>query len=117
MATEKLDVQAGLIEWSVPHIDPETGAREGDRLVAGHAVAFSTAYGHEYTHVHPFPDTADGRSAAERLAARVQRHLDSHGVDGLDLRHWAVRTIYGSQAYIDEEPGIVWREREDALYG
>jgi hypothetical protein len=78
-----------------------------------HAVSFRTAYGIEYTLRHRFDDTPAGLVLARRTALKVQEVLREKGVDGLDLERWANRTIYGSQAYIDEEPYIVARERDD----
>jgi hypothetical protein len=84
-------------------------------LVPGHGVSFSTQRGEEYTHLARFDATPDGLIRAQRLARRVQTALNDKGVAGLDLAHWGTRIIYGSQAYQEDEPEIVQREKEDAL--
>lgn len=73
-------------------------------------IAYDT-YGYEYVHQHTFPDIV----AAEKIAKKINAHLESGG--DLNLEHWNHnRVIYGSQAYIDEEPFIVEREKQDALW-
>jgi hypothetical protein len=49
------------------------------------------------------------------VAARVQDKLDAHSIESLDETKWATCIIYGSDAYQDEEPWIVAREKDDAL--
>jgi hypothetical protein len=80
-----------------------------------HLVAFREPYGIEWTLCHSFPDSDAGASQARRVATQVQATLDAHGVEALDDTKWATRIIYGSDAYQDEEPWIVQREKEDAL--
>lgn len=75
-------------------------------------MVIQSAYGYEYCHNHRF-ETED---AAETFSHKVSEAF----VNGRqpDLQYWnGPRTIYGSQAYIDEEPMIVARERADDLYG
>lgn len=111
---ERFDVMAGRMYSPESYNDPETGER---RLAMRHVhtVSFTTAYGIEYMHRHSFPDTPEGLAAAERLARRVGDALAVHGIAGLDMACWVDRVIYGSQAYSDEEPYIVAREKDDAL--
>ena len=72
-------------------------------------IAYNT-YGNEYVHKHVF----ESLDIAERFVLRVNRHLEADGE--LDLTHWVFNRVqYGSQAYIDEEPYIVEREKQDAL--
>jgi hypothetical protein len=85
------------------------------RSVHSYLVSFREPYGFEWTLCHAFPDTARGALQASRVAAKVQATLDARGIDGLDDTHWASRIIYGSAAYLDEEPWIVAREKADAL--
>lgn len=113
MSKEKLTVESGRFDVLVKCRDDESG--ETWYVGAFHyGVAFRTAYGVEYRHLHLFPDTDQGRLGAARLAVRVQAALDANGIDALDMHHWADRTIYGSQAYQAEEFGAVIRERADA---
>jgi hypothetical protein len=107
-------VNAGRLEDLVAHRDHETG-EVFHRVVPGHAVEVRTRFGHSYTHLHRFDDTADGLARAERLAQAVKTVLDVDGIGGLNLDFWSVRTIYGTDAYLDEEPEIVQREREDEM--
>jgi len=67
-------------------------------------------YGREYVHKHR-PATAE---AAEAFLAKVQARFEQGGQP--DLEHWDYQRVqYGSQAYLDEEPYIVCRERQDDL--
>jgi hypothetical protein len=80
-----------------------------------HAVELRTRWGHSYTHIFQFPDTDAGAVRAARFAQKIERFVRANGTDKLDLKYWDVRTIYGSDAYCDEEHDIVLREKEDAL--
>jgi hypothetical protein len=111
---EKLTVVAGRSDATHSRRDEESGETY-HVTVRGYGITFTTFYGEEYNHDHQFPPTVPGLQAAERLATRVQTLLDTVGVDGLDMTHWNVRTIYGTQAYLDQEPEIVQREKDDAL--
>jgi hypothetical protein len=67
-------------------------------------------YGNEYVLGHTFPDII----AAENFVKKIKVHLAAGG--DLNLDHWNFnRVVYGSQAYLDEEPYIVEREKQDAL--
>lgn len=110
---ERFQVSAGMVRQETRHFDAEEG-EYFYRYENVWLVSFSTKYGIEYTHRHAFPETA--QAAAERLARRVEDRLNTVGLDkALDLTHWGDRVIYGSQAYIDEEPYIVAREKSDDL--
>ena len=114
MARDRFIVSAGRVYRPDAYRDPETGeTRYVEKYV--HAIGFSTAYGIEYTHRHPFPDSPTGLTAAERLARRVEAVLNVRGIAGLDLDCWVDRVMYGTQAYLDEEPFTVEREKADAL--
>jgi len=76
----------------------------------GWVVAIQSAYGHEYYHSHRF--------ATEKEAERFHDKVESAFEKGSqpDLQYWnGPRTIYGTQAYLDEEPAMVARERADDL--
>jgi hypothetical protein len=96
-------------EW---YIDTEDGFRRYT-MHEYYLVSFTTQYGQEWVHSHSFPMTIDGAQKAKQLAERVQEALNEHGLNGLDETLWNVRTMYGTQAYLDEEPAIVARERAD----
>jgi hypothetical protein len=75
----------------------------------GWVVLIRSDYGHEYYHQHRFSTKED----SEAFHNKVNNHLENGGQPNLD--YWeGPRVIYGSQAYIDEEPYIVNRERDDA---
>jgi hypothetical protein len=76
----------------------------------GFVVVGASDYGNEYIHGHTFKTLPE----AEKFAIKVQGHLLDGGL--LNLDHWVFQRVqYGSQAYIDQEPYIVAREREDDL--
>lgn len=112
---------------NVKMVDEEEGVRF--KVEPCYFVSFATAYGVEWNHLHSFPFTPGGESAARRLAMRIQAALDAAGIKGKSAKDegrlseflnegcWSNRTTYGSQAYVDEEPYIVEREKSDALMG
>lgn len=109
-------VRSGRTQGVRPWICPETGARDGEISVWYHGVTVSTKYGMEYGHSLLAEDTVDGAIEAANLAMRVAAKVAKVGVDaGLCEAHWGNRIVYGSQAYIDNEEGIVQREKDDAL--
>ena len=77
----------------------------------GWVVIAWNSYGREYVHERRFDSQAEAASLCERARLRFEAGGQP------DLRHWSfVRVQYGSQAYLDEEPHIVHREREEALW-
>jgi hypothetical protein len=112
--SDEYTVSAGRVEDVATYNDPEDGEVR-QYLVAGHCVEVRTRFGHSYTHLHRFDDTPHGLARAEKLARAVKGVLDVDGMAGLNIGFWSVRTIYGTDAYLDEEPGIVQREREDDM--
>jgi hypothetical protein len=113
---EKLFIEAGRDSYEVRRTHHET-SEVYHTVIYYHGISFRTAYGIEYTLRHTWEDTPEGAIRAERFARRVQAVVDAKGIDGLNLNCWADRVMYGTQAYLDEEPLIVAREREDALLG
>jgi hypothetical protein len=112
---KRIVVDTGRLDDVKHYTDYEDGFRKYT-VTWSYRVGFRT-HGIDYMLRHAFPDTEAGKAQAERIAAKVQAVLDTKGVDGLQEDCWATRVIYGSQAYIDEEPYIVEREKADALLG
>ena len=112
----KIVVESGRLDDVHRWIDPEDGEVR-TCLVWNHRVSFRTAHGMEYTLLHAFDDTPAGAAQAARIAAKVRAKIDAEGIEGLDEACWNTRVIYGTQAYLDDEPYIVQREKEDALSG
>lgn len=116
MPGETFTVQYGKHDHQEWYIDAEDGFSRYT-MHEYYLVSFTTQYGQEWVHEHSFPLTIDGRLKAKRLAERVQAALNEGGLEALDETHWSVRTMYGTQAYLDEEMGIVARERADGDSG
>jgi nucleoside-diphosphate-sugar epimerase len=71
-------------------------------------VSLVTDYGEVY---HLACQFGDDFEKAERAAARIRAE------GSVNLNRWRfVRVVYGSSAYVGEEPYLVAREREDALW-
>ena len=104
----------GLDDLIDTWIDPEDGERRM-RIDPCYRIQVIDDYGVEYTLRHAFAFTEDGYRSCAATHARVQAQVAKHGLAGLNLALWADRVIYGSQAYCDEEPYIVEREKSDAL--
>jgi hypothetical protein len=50
------------------------------------------------------------KAKAERLCARVLRHVEAGGK--IDMDHWTFyRTVYGTQAYLDEVAAMTPEQR------
>ena len=113
---QRIVVDSGRCDDVQRYINEEDGW-ERFLTVWSYRVSFRTPYGLEYVLRHAFPDTAAGAAHAAQTAAKVQAKLDTNGVDGLDEERWNTRVMYGTQAYLDEEPFIVEREKADALMG
>ena len=113
---QQIVVESGRCDDVERYTNHEDGW-ERTLIVWSHRVSFRTPYGVEYVLRHAFPDTEAGAAQAARIAARVQAKIDAEGVEGLDEECWGTRVIYGSQAYQDEEPFIVEREKADAMMG
>ena len=114
---ERFIVTAGRV-WVL--VDSYIHHEDGERREVWdwrNIVSFSTEYGIEYTHLTWFSDDPAGERQACRLRRRVEAALNTKGLTAINEAGWATRTIYGSQAYIDQEPEIVERERSDALLG
>ena len=78
----------------------------------GFVVIAYNSYGQEYN----LPFTFKTEESMDRFLDRVKAHLAAGG--DLNLDHWNFsRVQYGTQAYLEEEPYIVARERADALAG
>lgn len=99
MSIESFSVSAGRQE-----------VLEGHRSHHYHVVEVRTRWGHSFTHHFRFPDTNQGLGRANYFAAHVEDFIRANGVEKLDLNHWDKRTIYGTDAYLDEEPALVENE-------
>jgi hypothetical protein len=67
--------------------------------------------GYRYTHRYSGSMTED---EAHRLCMRVRKAVRERGIAALDDTLWSSDIVYGSEAYQQEEPWIVWNEKEDA---
>jgi len=76
----------------------------------GYIVSLWSEYGRLYYH----PRTFDTAKDADAFVDKLKAHLKAGRKPNLDNWHF-IRVMYGSQAYLDEEPQIVWQERHDAL--
>ena len=100
-ATSKLAVL-----WSNPE-NAEPGNPDGHTYGEKYYVAAEESDGSRMNHFKDF----DNLEEAEKLAKRVREKLV------INVEHWSCTyPRYGSPAYLAEEPYIVAREKEDALF-
>lgn len=112
MSTEQVKIKYAFVKpelvvlWSNPE-NAEPSNPEGNTYGEKYFVVGEQSDGSRMGHFKNF-DTVE---EAEKLAERVNQKLV------INAEHWvSMEPCYGSRAYAIEEPFIVAREKEDALF-